>query len=73
MRTQLGIADAEPFVPRTAADVLGRAQQKAPEMGRVGAKAHRELVRAIQDRDAARATEIMRQHLGRTARRVKNL
>lgn len=52
---------------------LGRAQQKAPEMGRVGAKEHRELVRAIQDRDAAKATEIMRQHLGRTARRVKNL
>jgi DNA-binding GntR family transcriptional regulator len=28
---------------------------------------------AIQDRDAAKAAEIMRQHLGRTAKRVKNL
>jgi len=52
---------------------LGRAQQSAPEMGRVGAKEHRELVHAIQDHDAAKAAKIMRQHLGRTARRVKNL
>jgi GntR family transcriptional repressor for pyruvate dehydrogenase complex len=52
---------------------LGRAQQTAPEMGPVGSKEHRELVHAIRDHDAATATEIMRQHLGRTARRVKNL
>jgi DNA-binding FadR family transcriptional regulator len=52
---------------------LGRAQQSAPEMGRVGAKEHRSLVRAIQDHDAAKAAEITRQHLGRTARRVKKL
>jgi DNA-binding FadR family transcriptional regulator len=52
---------------------LGRAQQTAPEMGRVGTKEHRKLVHAIQGHDAAKAAEIMRQHLGRTARRVKNL
>jgi GntR family transcriptional repressor for pyruvate dehydrogenase complex len=50
---------------------LGRAQQTAPEMGPVGAKEHRKLVRAVQDRDAAKAAEIMRQHLGRTAARQK--
>ena len=52
---------------------LSRAQQTAPEMGPVGAKEHRELVRAIEHRDAAKATETMRKHLGRTASRVKNL
>jgi DNA-binding FadR family transcriptional regulator len=52
---------------------LGRAQQSAPEMGRVGAKEHRQLVLAIRDHDATKAAEIMRKHLGRTARRVKNL
>jgi DNA-binding FadR family transcriptional regulator len=51
---------------------LGRAQQTAPEMGPVDAKEHRKLVHAIQGRDAAEAAEIMRQHLGRTARRAKN-
>jgi hypothetical protein len=30
-------------------------------------------MRAIQDRDAAEAAEIIRWRLGRTARRVKNL
>ncbi len=52
---------------------LGRAQQTAPEMGHLGAKEHRALVRAIQDRDAEKAADIMRQHLGRTAERVKDL
>lgn len=52
---------------------LGRAQQTAPEMGELGAKEHRQLVRAIQKRDAPKATEIMRRHLGRTAKRVKGL
>ena len=52
---------------------LGRAQQTAPEMGRLGAKEHRKLVHAIRDRDAGQAAEIMRQHLDRTARRVKDL
>jgi GntR family transcriptional regulator, transcriptional repressor for pyruvate dehydrogenase complex len=51
---------------------LGRARQTAPEMGRVGANEHRDIVHAVQDRDAAKAAEIMRRHLGRTARRVKN-
>jgi DNA-binding GntR family transcriptional regulator len=52
---------------------LGRARQSAPEMGRVGVKEHRGPVHAIQDHDAAKAAEIMRQHLGRTARRAENL
>jgi DNA-binding FadR family transcriptional regulator len=52
---------------------LGRAQQTAPEMGHLGAKEHRELVHAIQDRDAEKAAGIMRRHLGRTAKRVKGL
>ena len=42
-------------------------------MGPVGAKEQRELVCAIQDRDAAEAAEIIRRRLGRTAKRVKNL
>jgi GntR family transcriptional regulator, transcriptional repressor for pyruvate dehydrogenase complex len=52
---------------------LERAQQSAPEMGPLGAKEHRKLVRSIERRDADQATEIMRQHLTRTAKRVKNL
>jgi GntR family transcriptional repressor for pyruvate dehydrogenase complex len=52
---------------------LGRAQQAAPEMGPVGAKEHRKLVHAIKNHDTAKAAEIMRRHLGRTARCVKNL
>lgn len=52
---------------------LERAQQSAPEMGPVGAKEHRRLVRAIERRDVDQATEIMRRHLTRTAKRVKNL
>jgi GntR family transcriptional regulator, transcriptional repressor for pyruvate dehydrogenase complex len=52
---------------------LERAQRTAPEMGRLGAKEHRKLVHAIQRRDVDQATEIMRQHLARTAERVKDL
>jgi GntR family transcriptional regulator, transcriptional repressor for pyruvate dehydrogenase complex len=52
---------------------LERAQQSAPEMGQLGAKEHRRLVHAIQLRDVEQAGEIMRQHLDRTARRVKDL
>jgi DNA-binding FadR family transcriptional regulator len=36
-------------------------------------KEHRQVVHAIQRHDAAKAAEIMRKHLGRTARRVKNV
>jgi GntR family transcriptional regulator, transcriptional repressor for pyruvate dehydrogenase complex len=52
---------------------LERAQRTAPEMGRLGAKEHRALVHAIRGRDAEKAADIMRQHLGRTAKRVKDL
>jgi GntR family transcriptional repressor for pyruvate dehydrogenase complex len=52
---------------------LERAQRTAPEMGHLGAKEHRKLVEAIQRRDVDGATEIMRKHLGRTAKRVKDL
>lgn len=52
---------------------LGRARQSAPEMGSVGVQEHRGPVHAIQDHDAAEVAEIMRQHLGRTVRRVENL
>jgi DNA-binding FadR family transcriptional regulator len=52
---------------------LERAQQSAPEMGPLGAKEHRRLVHAIQRRDVEQAGAIMRKHLGRTAKRVKNL
>jgi DNA-binding FadR family transcriptional regulator len=52
---------------------LERAQQTAPEMGRLGVKEHRKLVHAIQRRDVDQATEIMRRHLARTAKRVRNL
>jgi DNA-binding FadR family transcriptional regulator len=58
---------------REAPRVLETNGLTAPEMGAVGAKEHRELVCAIQDRDAAEAAEIIRWRLGRTARRVKNL
>jgi GntR family transcriptional repressor for pyruvate dehydrogenase complex len=52
---------------------LERAQRTAPEMGQLGAEEHRKLVQAIQDRNVGRATEIMRHHLDRTAKRVKDL
>jgi DNA-binding FadR family transcriptional regulator len=52
---------------------LERAQQTAPEMGHLGAKEHRRLVHAIQRRDVEKANEIMRRHLDRTAKRVKDL
>jgi DNA-binding FadR family transcriptional regulator len=49
---------------------LREAQVAAPLMGHRGTSEHRDLVEAIADRDAGRATEIMRTHLSRTARRV---
>lgn len=50
---------------------LRRAKQRAPEMGKEGTVEHRKLVAAIRDGDAERAQDIMRQHLGRTAERVR--
>jgi GntR family transcriptional regulator, transcriptional repressor for pyruvate dehydrogenase complex len=49
---------------------LREAQVAAPLMGHRGTNEHRAFVEAIARRDQAKATEIMRTHLGRTARRV---
>ncbi|WP_375490572.1 FadR/GntR family transcriptional regulator [uncultured Jatrophihabitans sp.] len=49
---------------------LREAQVAAPLMGHKGTKEHRAFVEAIAERDATKATEIMRTHLSRTARRV---
>jgi GntR family transcriptional repressor for pyruvate dehydrogenase complex len=46
------------------------AQVAAPLMGHRGTTEHRDFVEALADRDTARAEEIMRTHLQRTARRV---
>ncbi|MDQ7907553.1 GntR family transcriptional regulator [Phytohabitans sp. ZYX-F-186] len=49
---------------------LREAQVAAPLMGHRGTNEHRDFVEALAARDADRATEIMRTHLSRTARRV---
>jgi DNA-binding FadR family transcriptional regulator len=49
---------------------LREAQVAAPLMGHRGTNEHRDFVEAVATRDVARAEEIMRTHLGRTARRV---
>jgi GntR family transcriptional regulator, transcriptional repressor for pyruvate dehydrogenase complex len=49
---------------------LREAQVAAPLMGIRGTNEHRDFVQAVAKRDAARAEEIMRVHLERTARRV---
>ncbi|HEY7047860.1 MAG TPA: FadR/GntR family transcriptional regulator [Jatrophihabitantaceae bacterium] len=49
---------------------LREAQVAAPLMGHRGTTEHRDFVEAVADRDVERAEEIMRAHLGRTARRV---
>ncbi|MBO0784453.1 MAG: FadR family transcriptional regulator [Actinobacteria bacterium] len=49
---------------------LEQARQAAPEMGRLGTTEHQRFVRAVRSRDAAAATQIMREHLERTAHRV---
>lgn len=49
---------------------LREAQVAAPLMGHRGTTEHRDFVEALASRDAERATEIMRRHLQRTARRV---
>jgi DNA-binding FadR family transcriptional regulator len=49
---------------------LREAQVAAPLMGHRGTNEHRDFVEAVAKRDVERAEEIMRTHLGRTARRV---
>jgi DNA-binding FadR family transcriptional regulator len=49
---------------------LREAQVAAPLMGHRGSNEHRDFVDAVAARDVVRAGEIMRAHLGRTARRV---
>jgi GntR family transcriptional regulator, transcriptional repressor for pyruvate dehydrogenase complex len=49
---------------------LREAQVAAPLMGHRGTNEHRDFVEAVAKRDVERAEEIMRAHLGRTARRV---
>jgi GntR family transcriptional regulator, transcriptional repressor for pyruvate dehydrogenase complex len=49
---------------------LREAQVAAPLMGHRGTNEHRDFVEAVAKRDLAAAEDIMRAHLGRTARRV---
>lgn len=51
-------------------DSLRQARDVDPAMGRIGTEEHRELVRAIEARDADKAKDIMRRHLLRTAERL---
>ncbi|MGH3442192.1 MAG: FadR/GntR family transcriptional regulator [Nitriliruptorales bacterium] len=51
---------------------LRTAKRKAPQMGREGVREHRALVAAIRGKDPEKAQEIMRRHLARTAKRVKD-
>lgn len=51
-------------------DSLRQARDVDPAMGRIGTEEHRELVRAIEARDADKAEDIMRRHLLRTAERL---
>lgn len=52
---------------------LEQARAAAPLMGRRGTDEHRKLAQAIAKRDLEAATSVMRTHIGRTAKRVKNL
>jgi GntR family transcriptional regulator, transcriptional repressor for pyruvate dehydrogenase complex len=50
---------------------LERARETAPQMGRLGTEEHTRFVEAVRKQDCEAATKIMREHLQRTARRVK--
>ena len=50
---------------------LQEAREVAPEMGGLGTKEHEQFIEAVRRRDAGEASRIMREHLTRTARRVK--
>jgi DNA-binding FadR family transcriptional regulator len=49
---------------------LEQARQAAPEMGRLGAQEHRHFAAAVRRRAPEAASQIMGEHLRRTARRV---
>lgn len=49
---------------------LQQAREVAPQMGDLGTREHQRLTEAIRRREPEAATEIMREHLERTARRV---
>lgn len=51
---------------------LQAAKARAPKMGIKGTAEHRQLVKAIRDDDVAKAQEIMRRHLNRTAKRLRD-
>jgi len=51
---------------------LEEAHIAAPVMGHRGTDEHEQLVRAIKKRDLTAAEKVMRAHLGRTAKRVKD-
>jgi DNA-binding FadR family transcriptional regulator len=51
---------------------LKEAKEVAPEMGGLGSKEHERFVQAVRRRDADGAARIMREHLARTAGRVRH-
>jgi GntR family transcriptional repressor for pyruvate dehydrogenase complex len=51
---------------------LREARQIAPEMGGLGTKEHEQFIEAVRRRDCDDAARIMRDHLARTAGRVRN-
>jgi GntR family transcriptional regulator, transcriptional repressor for pyruvate dehydrogenase complex len=50
---------------------MEEARRASPEMGRMSVQEHLAFVHAVRERDAAKAGEIMRTHLERTAARVR--
>ena len=51
---------------------LGQAREVAPELDELGIREHERFIEAVRRRDADAAAKIMREHLGRTARRVRH-